>query len=160
VHSALIGSISGAVPIVVGYLAVHGRFDLGATILFLILVLWQMPHSFAIALYRLRDYEAASIPVFPVKHGVHITKVHMLIYTVLFVIATEALFVYGYTTNLYFFSMTMLGALWIVYSAYGLYISSSTTTLWARRMFIFSIVILLVFCVTVVIGKNQHMVPL
>lgn len=160
VHSALIGSISGAVPIVAGYLSVRGEIDLGVIILFLILVFWQMPHSFAIALYRLRDYEAASIPVFPVKKGVQKTKVHMLIYTILFVIATEALFVYGYTTNLYFFSMTFLGALWIIYSAYGLYIPSSTTTMWARRMFIFSIIILLVFCITVVIGKNQYAIPL
>lgn len=160
VHSALIGSISGAMPIVVGYLSVTGEINVCAVILFLILVFWQMPHSFAIALYRLRDYEAASIPVFPVKNGVHKTKVHMLIYTVLFVIATMALFVYGYTSYLYFFSIAVLGVLWIGYGVYGLYIPSSKTALWSRRMFMFSIIILLAFCVVVVFGKNNGVIAL
>jgi protoheme IX farnesyltransferase len=156
VHSALIGSISGAVPIVVGYLAVRGVVDLGAVILFLILMLWQIPHSFAIALYRLHDYENASIPVFPVRKGVHTTKVHMLMYTILFVAATLALSVYGYTTYVYFFSMATLGLVWIVYTFFGLYVPNKETVAWARRMFIFSIIILLTFCVMIVIGKSTN----
>lgn len=156
VHSALIGSISGAVPIVVGYLAVSAHVDLGVVILFLILVFWQMPHSFAIALYRLRDYQAASVPVFPSKKGIHTTKIHMLVYTILFVIATLALFPYGYTTLFYFFVMVVLGCAWILYCIYGLYIPNVQTTIWARRMFMFSIITLLIFCVMVVIGKSPN----
>lgn len=159
VHSALIGSISGAVPIVVGYLSVRGEIDLGAGILFLILVFWQMPHSFAIALYRLHDYEAASIPVFPVRKGIYTTKVQMLIYTIFFVAATLALSMYGYTGIFYFFSMASIGFAWILYSLFGLYVSNDETTVWARHMFIFSIVILFIFCIVVVIGKTSQ-VPL
>ena len=78
VHSALIGGISGAIPPVVGYVAVSGTLDIGALLLFSILVLWQMPHSFAIAIYRLGDYQAAHIPVLPVMRGVSITKLQII----------------------------------------------------------------------------------
>jgi protoheme IX farnesyltransferase len=55
VYSALIGSLAGAAPPLAGYCAVTGRFDLGALILLAIFSLWQMPHWYAIAVFRLDD---------------------------------------------------------------------------------------------------------
>ena len=60
-----------------GYCAVTGRFDMGAVILLAIFSLWQMPHCYAIAVYRLDDYTAAAIPVLPVKQGLAAAKKHM-----------------------------------------------------------------------------------
>ncbi len=74
VYGTLIGSLSGAAPPVIGYCAVTGQFDTGALILLLIFSLWQMPHSYAIAIFRFKDYQAANIPVLPVIKGISVTK--------------------------------------------------------------------------------------
>ncbi|KKU81409.1 MAG: Protoheme IX farnesyltransferase [Parcubacteria group bacterium GW2011_GWA1_47_8] len=149
VHGTLVGSISGAVPPVVGYVAVTGSLDLGVIILFLILALWQMPHSYAIALYRLDDYIAAGIPVLPVKKGARVTKIHMLVYIVLFTFATLALTAFGYMGYVYAVVLSVLGAVWLGLCAKG--IKTLDDKLWARNMFIFSIVVLVVFCIMVAV---------
>ncbi len=153
VHSALIGGISGAIPPVVGYVAVSGTLDIGAVLLFSILVLWQMPHSFAIAIYRLGDYQAAHIPVLPVMRGVYVTKLQIIIYTILFVIATCLLFVFGYVGQLYLYSMVVLGALWIRITVLGLYSDTTHDTTWAKKVFMFSIIVLLVWCLVIIVER-------
>jgi protoheme IX farnesyltransferase len=55
VYSALIGSLAGAAPPIAGYGAVSNCFDLGAVILLAIFGLWQIPHSYAIAIFRYKD---------------------------------------------------------------------------------------------------------
>lgn len=57
IHQTVIGSISGASPPVIGYTAVTHQFDVAALLLFLAYALWQMPHSWAIAIYRFDDYK-------------------------------------------------------------------------------------------------------
>lgn len=66
-YSTIVGSIAGAIPPAAGYTAVTNRLDGGAVLLFIILVFWQMPHFYAIAMYRYDDYKAAGLPVLPVK---------------------------------------------------------------------------------------------
>ncbi|MBX4355485.1 hypothetical protein K4G97_25195, partial [Mycobacterium tuberculosis] len=52
--SAPADALSGAAPPVIGYCAVTGDFDSGAAILLAIFSLWQMPHSYAIAIFRFK----------------------------------------------------------------------------------------------------------
>jgi heme o synthase len=63
VYGTLLGAVAGAVPPVVGYCAVTNELDIGAWLLFLILVVWQMPHFYAIGINRFDDYKAAGIPI-------------------------------------------------------------------------------------------------
>lgn len=146
-HGTIVGSISGAMPPVVGYLAVTGSIDLVAVFLFFILALWQMPHSFAIALYRLEDYKKAGIPVLPVKKGILATKIQILVYVALFVVATLAFHLVGYIFFLYSIAMVPFGIYWLVLSVSGFF--TKNTADWARKMFIYSIVILLVFSILI-----------
>ena len=135
----VIGSFSGGVPPVVGYCAVSDHFDLGAFLLFLVMVFWQMPHFLAIAMYRLDDYAAASIPVLPVQKGGYVTKVYMLFYIVAFVVATCMLTVLGYTGCLYLGFSVVLGMVWLWQCLRGFW--SKDEKLWARRMFLFSLLV-------------------
>ena len=61
VYGTFVGSLSGAVPPVVGYCAASGQFDMAAAILLGMFSIWQMPHSYAIAIFRYNDYKAAGI---------------------------------------------------------------------------------------------------
>lgn len=142
VYGTLIGSISGSVPPVAGYCATTNRFDLGAVLLFLILIFWQMPHSYAIAIFRLDDYKAAGIPVLPLKNGIASAKKHMLVYTILFIIATLMLTIMNFTGYIYFTIVAALGIRWLWMCINGF--KAKDNRLWARQMFLFSIIIITV----------------
>ena len=69
--------------------------SLEAVLLFAMFCLWQMPHSYAIAMFRLQDYRDAGIPVLPVKEGVDKAHQHMKAYVVAFGAVSLALFLLG-----------------------------------------------------------------
>jgi heme o synthase len=147
IHSTLIGAISGAIPPVVGYCAVTNSLDLGALILFVILGLWQLPHAWAIAVYRFSDYKAASVPVLPVAHGMYVTKIYMAISSALLLPALGALTFFGYTGNTYLVIMIEIGTAWLVLSLYGF--KTMDETKWGRRMFLASLIMILAFCIMI-----------
>ncbi|WP_441257906.1 heme o synthase [Vibrio sp. Vf1514] len=95
VYGTLVGSVSGAVPPLVGYLAVTNYISLEAVLLFALFCLWQMPHSYAIAMFRMQDYKAAGIPVLPVVSGIEKARKHMMAYVVAFNLVALALFLLG-----------------------------------------------------------------
>ncbi len=143
IHGTVIGSISGAVPPVVGYCAVTNNFDLAAFLLFLILVIWQMPHFYAIAIFRSEDYAAAQIPVLPVKKGILYTKIQMLVYVSLFIIAADTLTFFHYTGYVYLIVMTILGVGWLILALQSF--KAANDEKWARKFFFFSLLIIVVF---------------
>lgn len=142
-YATLIGSISGAMPPVVGYVAIANRIDLPAILLFSILVLWQMPHFYAIAMYRLEDYRRANIPVLPLQKGVQITKVHMLGYILAFFVALLLLPFLGYTGHLYLVIAGLLGVVWLLLSIRGFRVADNIR--WARQMFAVSLFVIMGF---------------
>jgi heme o synthase len=146
-HGTVIGSVAGAVPPVVGYTAVSNGLDTGAALLFSIMVLWQMPHFYAIAIYRMKDYKAAKIPVLPIKIGMKYTKIQMIAYIVAYIIAALLLTYYGYTGYVYAVIMAGLGSVWLWKAWQGLTTQDDAT--WARALFRFSLVVLLAFCITI-----------
>ena len=80
-QNIVIGGVSGALPPVIGWAAVNGDVGLGAVILFAIIFLWTPPHSWALALFRRGDYQAAGVPMMPMVAGIRKTKLLMLVYT-------------------------------------------------------------------------------
>lgn len=138
VYGTLVGSLSGAAPPVVGYCAVSNEFDAGAAILLLIFSLWQMPHSYAIAIFRFNDYQAANIPVLPVIKGISAAKRQIVLYIAAFVVATLMLTLSGYAGYSYFVVAALSGAYWLWMGVSGY--KAVDDTVWARKLFTFSIV--------------------
>lgn len=150
IHGTLVGSISGAMPIAGGYAAVNGQPDLGLAIVFLILFFWQFPEFYSIAIYRRKEYAAAKVPVMPVVKGVRSTTIQIFLYTILYVLSTLSLTFFGYTGIIYFVVMALLGGYWIWLGAQGL--GARQPEVWARRMFRFSMITILVLCLMLAIG--------
>ena len=150
-YGTLIGSISGAVPPVVGYCAVTNRFDTGAFLLFMILVFWQMPHFYAIAMNRVDDYKAAAIPVLPLISGMRTTKIHILVYIVGFGIMLSLLTLFGYTGYTYLIVMEVLTIIWFWKGIQGF--ASQNDKQWTKSMFLFSLVIILALSLMLAVGS-------
>lgn len=156
IHGTLLGSISGAIPPIVGYCAVSNRLDTGAFILFIILVFWQMPHFFAIAMYRFKDYAAASLPVLPVKKGNYVTKIHMLLYIFAFIIAASLPTLFHYTGLFYLVSTSILGFTWLILCLKGF--KSLNDQKWARQMFLFSLVVIMGVCLMMSLDVKSDLI--
>ena len=138
VYGTLIGSLSGAAPPVIGYCAVTGEFDSGAAILLAIFSLWQMPHSYAIAIFRFKDYQAANIPVLPVVKGISVAKNHITLYIIAFAVATLMLSLGGYAGYKYLVVAAAVSVWWLGMALRGYKVADDR--IWARKLFGFSII--------------------
>lgn len=150
VHGTLVGTVPGAASLVAGYTAVTNRLDEAALLLFIIMAAWQTAHFYAIAIYRLKDYQAAHVPVWPARYGVKNTKIWILIYIALFAAAASLLSVFGYAGLTYRVIVLLLAGYWLLRGVRGF--RSGTDDKWARSMFGISLVVLLSFCCILALG--------
>ncbi|ENV46742.1 protoheme IX farnesyltransferase [Acinetobacter brisouii CIP 110357] len=140
IHQTVIGSISGACPPVIGYTAVAHEFDVAALLVFLAYAIWQMPHSWGIAIYRFDDYKRAGIPILPVARSIFRTKVESLIYVVLFAAVLNGLYCFGYTNVFFLITFNALCAYWLYLSIIGF--KAENDQVWAKRYFLYSVILI------------------
>ena len=149
-QSTLVGTVSGAVPIMAGWTAYAGRFDLVALTLGLVMACWQMAHFYAIGIFRLEDYRVGGLPVWPVRYGVRNTQAWILAWVVLYLLALGLLI---WIKPDYWLRQPGMGTVFtVVVGSAGLYwlwlgvtgFRSQAPAKWARRMFGFSLVNLLI----------------
>lgn len=146
IHQTVIGSISGASPPVIGYVAVTNEFDVAALLIFLAYGLWQMPHSWAIAIYRFDDYKNAGIPILPVARSIFRTKVECVIYIVLFAAVLNGLYCFGYTNVFFLITFNALTAYWLYLSLIGF--KAENDQIWAKRFFLYSVILITLLSVS------------
>jgi len=65
-QNIVIGGAAGAMPPLLGWVAVTGEVTAGALLLFLIVFVWTPPHFWALAIHRRDDYAKVDIPMLPV----------------------------------------------------------------------------------------------
>jgi heme o synthase len=139
-QNIVIGGLAGAAPPLLGWTAVANHLDPQALLLVLIIFTWTPPHFWALAIYRFDDYKHAEIPMLPVTHGIHYTKLNILLYTVLLVVVSVLPFVVGMSGWLYLTGALLLG-LRFLYWVILLYRSDQLVI--AMRTFRFSIIYLM-----------------
>lgn len=143
-QNIVIGGLAGAAPPLLGWTAVANHLDPQALLLVLIIFTWTPPHFWALAIYRFEDYQQAEIPMLPVTHGIHCTKLNILLYTILLLVVSVLPFVVGMSGWLYLLGAMLLG-LRFLYWVIVLYRSEKPIV--AMQTFRFSIIYLMLLFV-------------
>jgi protoheme IX farnesyltransferase len=115
-QNIVIGGAAGAAPPVLGWAAATNSIDPHALLLFLIVFVWTPPHFWALAIARRDEYARAGIPMLPVTHGVEYTRLQILLYSVLLVLATLLPYVTGMSGLIYLVAALGLDAAFLYHA--------------------------------------------
>ncbi|OLS41971.1 heme o synthase [Bacillus sp. MRMR6] len=146
VSNTIIGSISGAVPPLIGWAAIDGNLDIMAWSLFILMFIWQPPHFYALAMRRVEEYRAAGIPMLPVVKGFKTTKKHIVLWVALLLPTPFLLTSLGIP---FLILATILNIGWLALGIYGYKIKDDIK--WAKLMFVYSLQYLTIIFVAMVI---------
>lgn len=153
--STLVGAIPGALPALAGYVAVTGELSIAAGLVFLLVFVWQMPHFYAISLFRKKEYAAAKVPVLGVVKPFYVVRRHMLAFMIAYlgvVLLLITFMVVGPPSGL----LLLAGAAyWLVVFAVT---DTKNETKWARMIFGASLLLTLVLLVAS--GMNVAVPPI
>ncbi|WP_158873095.1 heme o synthase [Antarcticirhabdus aurantiaca] len=109
-QNIVIGGAAGAFPPMVGWAAASGNVTVESVTLFLIIFLWTPPHFWALALFKMRDYGAAGVPMLPNVSGEKATRLQILLYSLVLVPVGIAPFALGFASPVYGVASILLGA--------------------------------------------------
>jgi protoheme IX farnesyltransferase len=114
-QNIVIGGAAGAAPPVLGWAAVTNTIDPQALLLFLIVFTWTPPHFWALAIARRDDYAKVGIPMLPVTHGIPYTRLQIVLYTILLVLATLLPYLAGMSGFIYLGVALLLNGRFLYY---------------------------------------------
>lgn len=135
VYNTEVGSLSGAVPPLIGWCAIAqdlGHFEIWALVV--TMLLWQMPHFYGIAVRRFDEYKAAGVPMLPIVKGIKRTYIQTNVYIVLLLFSSFLFWTLSPYVTLVSFVVTLA---WLILSVSTF--KKVENKKWSHQMFIFSI---------------------
>ena len=136
-HNIVIGGAAGALPPVIGWVAVTGHVGLEPLVLFLIFFLWTPPHFWALSLNLVGEYARAGVPILPVVAGRPKQNARSCCTASLWFRSRSCLGYWASRDHFYGFAAAMLGRT-MVFLSFQLCRSSDEDRRPARRLFVFS----------------------
>ncbi|MBY5559037.1 heme o synthase [Rhizobium leguminosarum] len=112
-QNIVIGGAAGAFPPMIGWACVTNSMTIESTVLFLIIFLWTPAHFWALALFKMRDYEAVGVPMLPNVAGERVTKHQIVAYAVLTAVCAVLPSFLGFASLGYGLVAAVLGAIFI-----------------------------------------------
>lgn len=147
VYSTWIGTLPGAASIVAGYAASTGTIaHVDAVLLFVVMAMWQMSHFYSIAIFRRDDYKAARLPVHPNVFGMRRTIRAIRLFSVLFLVSTTLLYLFGSASIGFALVMAVASSYWV----FLCYKTPAPAPVWAKRQFLASLGVLMMLCVALI----------
>ena len=142
-QNIVIGGAAGAFPPMIGWAAVTGSVSIESVVLFLIIFLWTPPHFWALALFKLKDYGNAGVPMLPNVAGERSTRIQIFAYSLLLVPVGIAPWVMGFAGPVYGVASVVLGANFLRHAYATLRMSDGDPKMIpAKKLFGFSILYL------------------
>jgi heme o synthase len=146
--NTIIGSVSGAVTPLIGWAALESSFHVVPITFALIIFIWQMPHTYAIAIRKHDEYKAAGVAMLPVVKGMAVTKRQMLLYTVLLLPLPVLLHSLG---TIFVVIATVFNFIYIGFAVAGFF--TKDDLVWARWMFLISVnYLMLIFILSILLA--------
>ena len=115
-QNIVVGGLFGAAPPLFGWTAVTNSIEPGALLLVLIIFAWTPPHFWALAIDRLDEYRDADIPMMPLTHGEHYTKVLILLYAIILTLTSVLPYLIGMSSLFYLLAAVGLGLLFVYWA--------------------------------------------
>ncbi|SDQ43580.1 heme o synthase [Natronobacterium texcoconense] len=78
--NTVLGGGAGALPALIGWVAVTGSVDLPALVLAAVIFLWTPAHFYSLAIAYREDYAKGGFPMFPVVAGDLVARRHIMLY--------------------------------------------------------------------------------
>lgn len=132
--NTMIGAVSGAVTPLIGWTTITEGFHIVPITVAMIVLIWQMPHTFSIAMRRYDDYKRAGVAMLPVIYGFDVTKRQIFVYVVCLLPLPFFLWSLG---TVFIVISTQLNIIWLVIASRGLITKNDVK--WANLNFIFSV---------------------
>ena len=150
-QNIVIGGIAGAMPPLLGWVAVTNSIDANGCLLVLIIFLWTPPHFWALAIAKKEEYAKTGIPMFSVIYGSDLTSLHLLLYTLLLVLSTLLPYLTG-LSGIVYLCVTMLLNIRFLYLSWKLWKNPDDLFL-AMKLFWYSIYYLMFLFVALLLDK-------
>ena len=144
--AAVLGGLPGAIPVLIGNAAVGATPDAATMTLFLVLLIWQPPHFWLLALSHKTEYRAAGVPVLPLVKGDRTTRASICLCVLAQIPASLLLYCAGPCSRGYAFCSLALGCTFLLACRHYLYQSPD-----CRPLFKGSILYLLLLLTAIII---------
>ncbi|MFO3702236.1 heme o synthase [Staphylococcus felis] len=145
--NTVVGSFPGAVPPLIGWVAIDGQLSVMAWALFLVVFCWQPVHFYALAIKRKDEYSMANIPMLPSVKGFKRTRIGMFIWLIALLPLPFLMYGLGIT---FIVLATLLNLGWITLGLTS-FKASTKEMKWATTMFVYSLNYLVLFFALVVV---------
>ena len=149
-QNIVIGGLAGAMPPVLGWVALTGSITPLPLLLVAIIFVWTPPHFWALAIDRIDDYENANVPMMPVVKGIEYTKIQILLYSFLLLACSLLPFAIGSLGIFYFVSASSLGLIFIFLAARLMQDKNNSG---AIPFFLYSIIYLTILFVSMILDR-------
>ncbi|BAS25966.1 heme o synthase [Limnochorda pilosa] len=152
--NTLVGGVAGGIPPLIGWAAATGTLSWPAAVLFLIMVVWQPLHFFALSLLVADDYRRAGFPMVVAVQGEQATLNQIAVYSAVLLVLSVLLHLVGVAGATYLAVALVLGAVYVGAALRAVRGGPEQARFWGRWLLRYALVYLTVLLIVAVLDRT------